>query len=372
MATPTTKFWQEVQSYLVVAVVTVLIWLYAEANTLSEESLSATIKFVGAPDLYIEQPDNFRATLTYLSPTGQRSAVQTLAQKTFELRIHDDPHSDDPQQNVLLKERLAGYDPLKKLGVTIKAVQPPSMAIKVHRLVTKTLAIRVVGADVQFSSEPSTNPSEAIVKLPAKTLRKFEHLTLETRLPRGLGVGVSADTRECEIELTPELRNTLPGNYRPEVNPPTTTVTFTVKDLNESETLFIPVWILLPPDAVGKYSTKIDGMTIPIKLKGPSDVIERIKADPTKVEVYVRLDADQLHDGAQQGELAAEHSVVRVPPDVEVIGPRESIRIEIAKISQPARTPKADLGDNIKTPRDGVAPENRGPSPSPADANRLN
>ena len=60
------RFWHELRTWLIVAVITVLIWLYAEGNTLHSGQRDVEIAFVASPKLFVVPPANLGpVTVTY-------------------------------------------------------------------------------------------------------------------------------------------------------------------------------------------------------------------------------------------------------------------------------------------------------------------
>ena len=320
---------QEIQAYLIAAVVAALIWLYAEANTASSGSINVTVTFEPqAEHLFVVQ-ENLEIQVDYKIPTGKKSELSALEQP-YRLPVTDDASV------ISLKEALSDYEPLKKLGVSIEDVQPSPVTIEVLRTINKQLPIRFVDNDLsRFRNLPQVlDPQQATVRLPESFFDQYPELELEARLPpNGEYPPGVVQEKQVTIGLPPEVDAELPNGFVTAIEPPTTKVSFTIREQNKKIKKRVDVHLQFNPALLSRYVPKLDTNQASriVELSGPIEVINRIDNGDTPVKLFVELTLDDM----EMGEVTKPIQMIEIPK-VKLLSQPESVTIRIVEVPEGA------------------------------------
>ncbi len=321
-----------IQTYAIVSLIAVLIWLYSESeNVKQQKPLSFVVRFVAPPGQQLlivpdkqsdaRTPTHQEVVITVRCATSQYAQLERLQAETIELAVT--PQADGPQQTVDLRTMLLD-SPIGDLGVTIQDVRPPSVPLRVERVEMITMPIKVVVADgVQLATNPTIEPTEADFGLPASLIGRREELTLEARLerdatnqldpnvPRELIAPVVLSTGDKHLqEMLQQMAI--------QVTPPSATLTVSIrKQIGVLPLKSLPILITAPWAELQRFSVEIEkGKRVldqEIKITGPSDIIDSIDKNELRVWADLRLTADDLESGITSKQLH-----INVPPNVQV------------------------------------------------------
>jgi len=294
----------KLQTYVIVTVITMLIWLYAEGeNVKQQKPFPISVKFVASPGqkLLIRPWVPQQVWVTVRCATSQFSSLQELLNGPIEIPVNDDPLRIE--QPIVLHEKLED-SPLGHLGISIVDIQPATLNLQVEQLEPVTLSISpesIVPSEVQLVAPPTLNPSQATVGLPASIARDVTHIQLIAPMdPQDvarLAQNVAYD-RKVPILLPPVLRERL-GSANLIIEPDFTQVTFTIRKQTDAISLTsVPILLLAPWSEMQRFSVILEGgnqiLNQDVELSGPSDVIEKIRQGEVKVWAELRLSADDL------------------------------------------------------------------------------
>ena len=176
MAKKPSSPWQKGRNALLVTIVTLLIWLYAEANTLKTDEIRIKIQFLSPTpsDLYLEIHDLTLVTINYKCAAGQIETIEKLELKPLLLEVEAGGIRDGSIKTVDLKQAIATHPKLAPHGVILESVIPESVSITAHRLTEHTLPIKInANAKISFSGKPTANPNTASILLPESLLKRF-------------------------------------------------------------------------------------------------------------------------------------------------------------------------------------------------------
>ena len=292
------NWWQDAQTFLIVGVVAVLIWLYAETNTLQEETINPLITFEQLETFIPNAPEP--VLLRFKCPTGRISAVKDLL-PLFTLPVDDTPH-DDPHRVISLKQALAAYEPLVKLGVSIMEVNPDTATIDVYRLVTKELSLETYYDGNMIEGSPNViEPDIVQVTLPTPVWEVHGDFPMEVRIEQSdLDRAATPNFDDLiSIRLPLYVGKTLPDGFIPIITPHDAMVQFAKKENPPFKLPPVQVHVSLPADKVGKYAIEFvepaDEFKSGIELSGPPDIIDNIKDNPSQIRIYVWLGKDDIH-----------------------------------------------------------------------------
>ncbi len=320
--------WQEIQTLAIAAMFAVLMWVYAEGETINIHTLRLDVQLIAPPgqSLVIEPQTIRQVSLTVRAATSQWAQIQELERKAFALEVADDPGQQ--QQAVALRERLRTDARITGLGGTVVDVQGDDPQVYVERLETLSLPVTVAPGALELTGQTRVSPETAAVTAPASALEQLRDVVLQASL-----AGVSdqslpenvAVTREVPLLLPPTL--TIPHTT---ITPSRATVTFAVLKRMEAATLkLVPIWVVLPPSETARFSVDLSDenrFLRDLTISGPRDVVASIKAGEVNVWAALRLSADELERGV--GSKALE---LTLPPGVTLSGPSPVVPFTIVR-----------------------------------------
>lgn len=341
-----TLSWSVVRSILSISVVTGLIWLFAEAQSVSEQvvDVRVTISPPEESDLIVTFEDAEWTGTVSVRIQGARAAIDEAAHKLaagVSLLVGSESISAAPgRQLVELRTALAQNAQLGQAGVTVASVEPKTVEIRVDQLV------KIDGVDihpelpgVQAAGAVTVEPTQATIILPA-ALR--DELTA-TGAPIALTATLQRSVFESLPEGVPQRREVkiappseLAGALNVRIEPPTATLLFTVRSTTDSYMApSVPVWPMVPPTDFNTWDITIDPMLLHnVLLTGPSDVLDRVRSGEIRVIATVQLNSDELEQ-----QIASKVPVfLGLPESVHVESTIEPVALKIIPRIRPAET----------------------------------
>lgn len=332
---------ESLETVLVVTMITMLIWLYAEGETIITQSRTVTVRFVPpTTDLVaITIPDQEPGTTTLkISAKLQASSgdwkriSDWLRNNTIEIDV-DAPTENDEGQTLNLLEAL-NNSPLAELRAFVKEVSPPTLTVRVQALEIVEMGLIAEYGDLELSTEPSEEPtffpSKVRVILPSndaayvrqQNLKLTAHLD---RLDRSLLKEGTQQKASVELSLPTEIQNT------PHITLDTDFVdaTFILDERTRQIDLQdVQVRLNISDDLSGKYKFTIDEKQryIPVvTLKGPEEIINGIEKQasqeiPTGPDL-VRAQITIKYSNLEEPEPFAAPLYIDVPDGVTLVSP---------------------------------------------------
>lgn len=342
----------KIQTYAIVTVVTVLIWLYLESeNVKLQKPLRLTVSFVAPPGQQLliiparpsqtpTQPTKLQVDITVSCATSQYVRLQRLQDRPLELTVTE--YADHPIQFVDLRQMLLDT-PIGDLGVTLDEIVPPKFELRVERIEQVSRPIRVVVAEgIQLATTPVVEPAECTVGLPASVAQHVDLLlpqvslerqtanTLDPNVPRELSVPITLAVSE---DLEENLQKLIRINA-PQIRPPNATMTVTIRNQTGSLKIpGVPIVLAAPWAEMKKYTVEIEKdkrVLEEVRVTGPSDVIDRIDKGQLKVWADLRLTADDL-----ESRITSKQVHINVPPGVQVESPIPRLNFLITPLVTP-------------------------------------
>ncbi len=320
--------WQEIQTLVIAALFAVLMWVYAEGETINSHTLRLDVQLIAPPGqrLVIEPESIRQVSLTVRAATSQWAQLQELERKPFALEVADDPGQQF--QIVNLKERLRTDARVTGLGGTIIDVQGDNPRVYVERLETLTLPVAVAAGGLELAGQPRVTPESAAVTAPASAVEALRSVTLLASL-----AGVSDQSLPENVAVSREVPISLPPSLavaHVSIAPPRATVSFAVLKRMESATLgLVPIWVVLPPSETARFAVELSDenrFLRDVTITGPRDVVAGIKAGEINVWAALRLSADELEQG-----VATKTLELNLPAGVTLTGPPPTVPLTILR-----------------------------------------
>ncbi len=321
---------ESLETVLVVTVITMLIWLYAEGETILTHTRTIKVNFVApTTGLAITLPGQAPGTTTLnISATLQASSGdwaridELLGSETIEIEVKV-PATDDEKQTLNLLEAL-NHSPLADVRAFVKEVVPATETVQVRTLEFVDMGLRIEPGKHELSSEkteePVFSPEKIRVEMPSKdaALVRNQNLKLTAHLDRleTLSEGTQQNV-SVELSLPPQLQE------KPHVT--LTQETVDVKFILDKQTDQIDledVQVRLTTSDALTWQYRIEIVRtqrfLPVvTLKGPKEVISRIKEQPDLIRASIIL----RHSDLQEPPPYSAPLYIDVPQGVTDISP---------------------------------------------------
>ena len=283
------KYW----TYVIVTLVTVLLWVWAAAETREQKPATFRVQFVSAgAGNWVIIPDEFTLTATLEGARFALKEAQSLPGPLV-LTTGNELPSSVGFHTLDLTTALNKNEALRNTRVTVLAVDPPSKMIEIDALVDVTATVQPDLPHLYLDGEPEVDPAQVTVTLPSR-LRDdaLEEIGLRAYIAQS-----RLDRLEPGRKYTLSTKLLLPEKLATEqsvtIEPTVANVTFTVRSFIEEHTLStVRVHIAGPPEDHEEYFVEIDKADEVLKdvtISADAVLIEQIKARDVVVVAMVHL-----------------------------------------------------------------------------------
>ena len=327
--------------YILVMLVTVLIWLYAEGAIVQEYptdgTRSVTVKVqVENPDLVILEEPTTEVQLQFRGSAGEISKLEAKLSGGLTLR----PEISEPgEQRPVLRDLVMESPELADLHVNLlNNHQPRALKFTVDRMVSRQVNLVFVPKVDLVPDTLKINPQQVQVRLPQILADRlgpnpsFEVEPVDDLL--SLPQGVPLASRVARVQIPAELAAT-PYSSFISIKPSQVELAFTIdrKEV-EAKLELVEVKHMLPDQAVGKYRvilSKDSKVLRNVTIIGPSALVEDAKQRKVRVDAFLALDIDRLGREAGKGEFSANVQFIK-PQELKVNSDTTTVRYKVERI----------------------------------------
>lgn len=284
------KYW----TYAIISLVTLLLWVWAAAETREEKSPTFRLALAPSDPLnMVLTPDEVSVTLEL---EGSRLALQRAAALRRPLLLTTGKELPDSlgSHTVNVLDILDKHEALRETRVTVVSAQPAEIDLEIDALVSLMVPIQPDLPRLQTDADVVIDPPEAKVRLPKRLLERLgSDLTLEAHVDQSLLAGLEPG-RSHTLEARLRASGRLAGRESVSIIPSTVTITFTVRSFIEETTLaMVRVQIGGPPEDYDEYLVAIDEadrILRDVTISAEAELIRRIQSnDGTVVVAMVHL-----------------------------------------------------------------------------------
>ncbi|MFG0242984.1 MAG: hypothetical protein ACF8R9_09380 [Phycisphaerales bacterium JB054] len=329
---------ERLKTGVLVTLIAVLIWAFAEGQSLRSQRTVVELEFSplsnGVWATRVVDGQDWRGRVEVLvegSVTSLDSLEAILREPvSFEPGMEGLPRATG-EHTMELRESLRLHPEFRSRGVSVLSAEPATVRVHVQELATLSLPIRVEAPSAELDGVAElVGVSEATVRLPAEMAAALEPgaawmvAQVDPSQLAALQEGVRSILR---VRLVPG--SVLDRDSVFSVEPAQVDVRLTVRSKTESHVLVsVPVDLRLPAGELGRFD-----VTIPpeaqalsnVTVKGPSELIQRIRDGQLVVRAYIRLTYEELEAGVTS--KRAEFSGYPVALSFEVEDPDVSVEI---------------------------------------------
>jgi hypothetical protein len=328
---------ETLETVLVVTVITMLIWLYAEGETIQTEERKITISFVAPTSgLAISVPNTEPGTTTKRIVTATLQASrgdwdnikEWVSSETIQIEVNTlDNGITYEEQTINLLDAL-NNSPLAEVRAFVKEVTPPSVTVTVQKIVAVEMGLRVDPGELELTAD---EPTFLVDNVPVDKIQ-VELTTEDAKTVEELGLKLVVDLNELdastlkedtqnvipvELSLPPELQN------KPHIKlaHDSVVVSFLVDKLTEEiELPRVQVRLMISDVITRDYDILINPETqriMPVTVKGSEEAISRIKAEPGLVKASITIKLSDLQEEPPHSAPVE----IYVPKGVTVVSP---------------------------------------------------
>lgn len=295
--------WTRLKTILLVSFGAALIWVWAEAESLRSVRALSQISFAPPPngsfdDRVVVSTGETVAVRIEGSTSAVDAAERALARVRFELGQGGIP-SQPGEHEIDLQSVLRARPEIDGLGVSIAAVDPPSITLRIQEFVTVDLPVRADLGGIEAQGEVTIAPPTVAVRVLASHAARLGDGAFAT-------AGVSEPDRERlrgpgpqTITTQVRLPQALQGVAPLRVTPESVRLTFTPRALVEEYVIAsVPVWVSLPPTEGTRWNVQVvDPLVRNVTVRGPGEVIEELRSRRLVALAFVMLTSDELEAG---------------------------------------------------------------------------
>ncbi|MEO1130349.1 MAG: hypothetical protein AAFX05_11685, partial [Planctomycetota bacterium] len=286
---------ERLKTFIVVTTLALVVWLFAESESLGEADMIARIEvYVAEQDReelrVVTRDFDGRVTLSIRGAKSSIEAARALLENPIRLQpgMVGIPESNG-DHDVRLLEALLAYAPLRASGVTLEAVRPSTLPISIDRLQLIELPIRADISGVRADGDVIVTPPIAEVRVPVSVAAGLEGESAIARFIAEGGAGPAGPRRET---VTLELPESLLGAPGVVLLTKRATLEFTVSGTLENLQIpSVPVQVMLPPIEMEDWRVVIDeaDQFLSVELRGPRDLIAELERSNQRVVAVVSL-----------------------------------------------------------------------------------
>lgn len=319
-----------------VTLMTLLVWIWAEGESLRRESVLATLKVVGRPDMAVEVDPSFGDSVS-VELEGSNLAVteaRRFLADGLELKPGEGAIPPEPGPHTLsLRTVVREHPEMRTREVTVAGVEPSRLTITLVPLVTRDMNVRVELPQAFADSQSVlVNPTTVKVTMPEEVAQGLAPDALPlVRVPESELRDLLPGARPV-ISAAIELPAALAGVDHVEVKPQLVEVTVEIRSqIDTMELPTVPVWVALPPTQTDRWTVELqDQFLSNVQISGPRDLIGRVKSGDLVIKALVELDTQDLEARIEQ--KAVKFSLL--PSGLTFPEPRPVVRLKITPRGQ--------------------------------------
>jgi len=320
------KLQEKLETWTVVTLIAVLVWLYAEATVLQPHSATVQVQFSDPTRSFAIAPlGNVQINVNYNASSSQHQ--QFLAKTQLPLQIEIDTSEVDSVGTVtlLMKEELLRAG-LGDLGIADFKVEPTTRNVSLRKLKSMTLPV-VVKAEKGVTLNPQAAatavPSEITIQAPVDLIDKLAgqvvHAVLsESLIGTNTGREDSADNVPLDFPATLDEAFALNSPWV-KVDTRDAQVFYTLAD-NDAELVIDRVTLVVTLTAAqqNQYVVQLpsnEQWLFDVKLRGPAHIIQAIQEGDNRYPLVAELRMSDL-DLTRVGATTSVVPIIRGAPGI--------------------------------------------------------
>ncbi len=331
--------WTTVQNLILVTLIAVMVWLYAEAQTLDslvKTDLPVRILLPQGSDLIPQvelEPDRIR-----LEILGPAKTIESLRQelRAIELPVGQYGVPDVPGTHNLVLASIIPQTPLVSGSrVSVVQIDPPVLEMTLDRW-------REVDLTVQMDEIPGVDFAPGVVFNPVQVRVRIAESILSRLDSNSLRLVANPNRRDL-VDIQPGVRHTvqvplsipaIADSSKYEITAPSVFMSFEIRSRRATVTRSaVPIHLVLPAMEQNRYRVVLEELFIPeVTVSGPQALIDRFGPEgDLRLIGYLRLSSDDLSRGIAEKTVTFDH----LPDQITVDSPAFTVGLTIEPLPEP-------------------------------------
>lgn len=337
-------------SIFLIALVSALIWVYLEAESLTQGQQDARVTLVspGAGWRIEALGDDRRGGTTIpvtIRAEGSQAALSAMPRQ-FEVSLGSPGFPQQEGEQALdLRVALRSSQALRRSGVNILEVSPEVVRVRVTGLVSLAdVEVRPDVGSIEPVAPPTVEPSRVTVTGTRDAIERLQSLPAGPHVVARIAPSTSLPEGQPLRLRTPLILPGSLGALDMDIQPREVEVAFTIRTRTDRLTVAsCPVQAMLPPTEAGRYRIQVadDSLFVrDVSVLGPRDVIERLRSQESRLIAVLWLTSDDLEAGKESG--TASFAMVRggqlepLPAGLVIDAPPPIVRFAISRVEPAA------------------------------------
>ncbi len=344
---------ERLKSIGIVTILTLIVWLFAESESLTEDELPARVDvMVGEVnrDKLLARAVDFDGRIS-IEVRGPRAAINRASQ-LMQTPIRLQPGgargaipATDGSHVIRMLDFIKAWPELAATGVWIDYVRPAEIRVEVQELQVVDLQPMPQLTDVAIDGEVRFVPAEVSVRVPKSVADAPDR-------PQTISIPISPDDAEQlgpgpqTVSVPVQLPESMRGKPGVTLLTPQVVASFTVVDTNITERFTsVPVQVLVPPVEFDDWSIAVapEDAILQVDVRGPRQAIEALKTPlENLVGVVSMLDVDLTSGTAVKAVrfvILRDGVAAPLPPGVEVLSEKTEVRVITSRRVGPSPPP---------------------------------
>ncbi len=338
--------------FLIVALITALIWIVAESASLRSQTLSTTLQVTSTPDFAVSvtAPASFESraggsgecSITVDGATSRLDAAAIALRSTLRLEPGQLGIPREAGEHVIdLRSLLQSSPALQDSGVRVSSAQPASITLRIEPIVARTIPIRVLLPELDLEGAADVAPAQASIHLSESLAASLAAdataiAEVDAASLRGMRAGQRHTAKNIAVRLPASLQD------KPGVRLDTlrADVAFTVRSSIIQRPLpDVPVLLRCDPAILAEWDIQLDPASRTlhnVQVTGPPSTVAELlsKGDATRppVSAFVTLTKDDLARAEiAGGTLVKDAAIADLPSSLTFDIPTRAIRLQVKR-----------------------------------------
>jgi YbbR domain-containing protein len=339
--------WNHVKNILLVTLVTVIIWVFAESESLRTVQIPPVdISILPVPnaDYTVDVAESaavhgnvVRVDLSLEGPAAALDTVQALLRQPIVVNPGEGFSSEKGAHSVSLQDVLRAKLNLAGRGVSIKSVSPESVNVTIDKLVKKTVKIDVeFPPGTELDGPAELKSSTASITLAESDSSKINDNTsviarIDSAAMSRLNPGRKETITGVRLYAPPELAQVA----RLKIDPASVDVSLTLRTKTATiKVPSVPVHIRIAPGELSKWDIDIpeqDRFLTDVTVSGPSDAVKQVQDKSLLLVATVPLSFEELEHNIPSKDATIGALVGDLPPGLRFDVANKTVRLKIKK-----------------------------------------
>jgi hypothetical protein len=332
---------ETVRTILVVTLVSILVWFFAESRTLRVETLTIPVQIgagSGSSVFRLTDAESWAGSVEVelAGPTGLIDAVRARALEGVTLEVGDELPGEAGTRSVELVDAIRRVGLFAESGLTVRRVSPRTLNMQVDRLASMTLPVEVDLEGLETAGPVTVEPSEVEVRLPASLEAVYAgQLHATAKIPPSRLSSLTPGRRTELSQVPIELQGLDDEAWGLRLNDPRVVVTLALRVRTQSLTLReIPVRLSVLPADLAVWSVEVppeDRVLEDVVLTGPVSAIDQIRRGEVTPGAIAAIDLAGVDEEAAGTERSVPVRLLGLPSGVVADLGDRTIRVTLRK-----------------------------------------